>query len=214
MIKVNLLRDRTQENLNVPANVGQMSYGEILQRNRAGGPIKLGFDLPPSLKLVILVLPLILVVGIEKYSVSSNNKAISGLLQQLSRAERERDASREAVAKIRIREAELEASRALLYDFRQIDKDRLLPIKVLDALQDLLPFQVWLSNIQLERTRINIEGVSVSENDLTQFQQNLESSLFFDNILIYNQQELRNEIGRYVSFRLRAGIGGGPKDGR
>ena len=214
MIKVNLLRDRTQENLAVPANANQLSYGEILQRNKAGGPIKLGLELPPSMKLLIIVLPLISIIAVEKYTVSRNNNAISGLLQQLSRAERQREESREAVAKIRVRESELDASRTLLNDFRQIDKDRLLPIKVLDAIQDLLPFQVWLNNVQLERTGINVEGVAVSENDLTQFQQNLEASQYFNNILIYNQQELRNEVGRYVSFRLRAGIMEGSASGR
>ncbi|MCO5114266.1 MAG: PilN domain-containing protein [Bdellovibrionaceae bacterium] len=214
MIKVNLLRDRTQENLAIPANANQLSYGEILQRNKAGGPIKLGLELPPSMKLLIIVLPLISIIAVEKYTVSRNNNAISGLLQQLSRAERQREESREAVAKIRVRESELDASRTLLNDFRQIDKDRLLPIKVLDAIQDLLPFQVWLNNVQLERTGINVEGVAVSENDLTQFQQNLEASQYFNNILIYNQQELRNEVGRYVSFRLRAGIMEGSVSGR
>lgn len=209
MIKVNLLRDRTQENADIPANAGQMSYAEILQRNKAGGPIKLGMNFPPSLKLLIIVLPLLLVVGFEKFTSYKNGQAISGLLQQLSKVERDRESARVTVAKIREREAELEASRTLLNGFRKIDTDRLLPIRVLDAIQDLLPFQVWLRTIMLERTSINVDGVAVSENDLTLFQQNLEASEYFDNILIYNQQELRNEVGRYVSFKLKATVGGG-----
>lgn len=207
MIKVNLLRDRTQEKDAAASATGQMSYAEVLKRNRAGGPIQLGFDVHPFLKLIIMVVPLALVFSYEKYTTSVNQKAMGSLVFQLDKAKQDRERSRAEVAKIREREAELDASRVLLTEFRKIDYERLLPIRVLDSIQDILPFQAWLQTVNLTRTNINVDGVAVSENDLTQFQQNLMESQFFSNILIYNSVELRNEVGRYVSFKLRANVG-------
>lgn len=207
MIKVNLLRDRTQEKDAAASATGQMSYAEVLKRNRAGGPIQLGLDVHPFLKLIIMVAPLALVFSYEKYTTSVNQKAMGSLVFQLDKAKQDRERSRAEVAKIREREAELDASRVLLTEFRKIDYERLLPIRVLDSIQDILPFQAWLQTVNLTRTNINVDGVAVSENDLTQFQQNLMESQFFSNILIYNSVELRNEVGRYVSFKLRANVG-------
>lgn len=210
MIKVNLLLDHTEEK--VEGTMGQMSYAEVLKRNKDGGPIKLGIDVPPAAKLLIIALPMILLFGFEKYKNNANNKAMGSLVTRHESIKQQREQRIKEAEGIRDLEAELKANKALLAEFRKIDEERLLPIRVLDNLQDILPFQVWLTTVDLSRVSINVNGVSVSENDLTQFQQNLDDSPFFRNILIYNSVEQRSEAGRYVSFKLRANVGNAGED--
>lgn len=210
MIKVNLLNDRSLKKNEEIANVGKMSYADVLKMGRSrssGGGFANDDEVPMIYKVAAIALPVVLLFLYEKKATSDANKIMSQLTVDMQNVEEIKRQKEEIIAATKNTSLELEASRAVLKELQNIDYFRLMAIRALDNLQDIMPYQVWLQSVDMDRNSINIDGVAVSDNDLTQFQQNLEQSIYFKDILIYNSMELKAGGGKYVGFKLRANLG-------
>lgn len=203
MIRVNLLRDKTDvapvEQL---ANVGKKTYKEIL------GVSSDGFvepEINPALKILIMVLPLVLLYLYEMKIKKDAQVKVSRITAEVQQTETIRDEKKIIVDGINLLKTELEYRVPILNEFKKISKEKLHGIKILDQLQDLLPPQIWVTEIDLDRTRIDIAGVSTSDKELTVFQRNFEDSAYFENILIYNSIESKTDRGdSIISFKMKA----------
>ncbi len=212
MIRVNLLRDKTEAtSVEQLSDVGKKTYKEILH-------IKGGFTEPeigPALKLVIMVIPLVVIYLYEMKVKNDAQANVSRITAEVQQTETIRDQKKAILDSINLLKREYEYRLPILNEFKKISKEKLHGIKILDQLQDLLPGQIWVTEVDLDRSKIDIAGVSTSDKELTVFQKNFEDSIYFDNILIYNSIESKTQSGdSIISFRMKANfsrevLGGG-----
>lgn len=205
MIKVNLLKDRTsQAPVDALGPVGKKTYKEILSIGSDG------FNEPeinPLVKLLIMLVPVALMYLYEYKVTKESQEKVSKITLEVQQTEAIRDEKKVLVDGVNLLKAELEARKPLIAEFRKIGVEKLQGIKVLDQLQDLIPIQIWVTEVVLNRTQIDITGISTSDKELNVFQQNFEDSVFFDNILIYNSIETKSDRGdNLISFRMRANV--------
>lgn len=205
MIKVNLLKDRTsQAQVDTLGPVGKKTYKEILSISSDG------FNEPeinPLVKLLIMLVPVALMYLYEYKVTKESQEKVSKITLEVQQTEAIRDEKKTLVDGVNLLKAELDARKPLIAEFRKIGVEKLQGIKVLDQLQDLIPIQIWVTEVVLNRTQIDITGISTSDKELNVFQQNFEDSVFFDNILIYNSIETKSERGdNLISFRMRANV--------
>lgn len=200
MIKVNLLTDRS---LDKSSNklVGKLTYNEILKIGGGKGPKK---EEGPALKLLILILPIALLYGYEKYIHKRAKERVAFITAELLSIETLRDEKRAQVAVIEKQKKELEVRQPILKELKKISQEKIQGVIVMDRLQDLIPYQVWLSDVTYNRFQLDISGFAVTDNDLTLFQKNFEDSNFFTDILIYNSVESKTENANYVAFKMKA----------
>lgn len=203
MIRVNLLRDKTEvapvEHLK---SVGKKTYKEIL------GVGKEGFvepEINPALKILMMVLPLALMYLYEMKIKKDAQVKVSRITAEVQQTETIRDEKKIIVDGINQLKQDYEYRVPILNEFKKISKEKLHGIKILDQLQDLLPPQIWVTEVYLDRVQIDIAGVSTSDKELTVFQRNFEDSAYFENILIYNSIESKTDRGdTIISFKMKA----------
>jgi hypothetical protein len=213
LIKVNLLRDKTNTtDVAHLANVGKKTYKEIL------GVKKDGFvepEVSPAIKILIMVVPLGLFYLYEMKIQKDAQQKVSRITAEIQQTEGIRDEKKQLVSAITNLKREYDVRLPILNEFKKISKEKVHGVKMLDQLQDLLPPELWVTEVDLDRTQIDIAGISTSDKQLTIFQKNLEDSIYFENILIYNSIENKVESGdSNISFKMKANfskevLGGG-----
>lgn len=217
MIRVNLLRDKTETPATDPhGNLGTTTYKEILSmKSGGGGGGSFGYsgggaEVGPVIKLLIIVVPVVLLYLYEMKINKDAQVRVSHIMSELEKTKTIRDEKKVLVDAINVYKGEFEARLPILNEFKLISKEKLHGIKILDQLQDLLPAQIWVTQVDLNRTQIDITGFSISDQELTVFQKNLEDSIYFENILIYNSIETKSDSGDIViSFKMKANFSNG-----
>lgn len=212
MIKVNLLRDRTDiPDVDPLHSVGRKTYKEILGvgKESFGEP-----EINPLFKLVMMILPVALLYGYEIKIKKDAQEKVSKIAAEVEQTREISNQKKKQVEDISEIKREAEARLALLKEFRSISKEKLHGIKILDQLQDLVPAQIWITGLSLDRQRIDLAGTATSAKVLENFQKNFEDSAYFSNILIYNSEESKTEKGDLViNFRMKAGFSVGVLSG-
>lgn len=205
MIKVNLLRDKTsQDQVDQLGQVGKKTYKEILLIGSDGFTEP---EIHPLVKILIMLLPVGLMYYYEITMTDKSRQKVSQITQEIQQTEAIRNEKKTLVNNVQILRAELDARKPLLNEFKKISLQKLQGVKILDHLQDLIPSQIWVTEVLLNRSQIDIAGVSTSDNELNLFQKNFEGSPFFDNILIYNSIETKSELGdSLISFKMKASV--------
>lgn len=209
MIKVNLLRDKTTvaEAEKSSGPVVKKSYVGILSNKGGGGYAEP--EVGPMVKLLIMLIPVASFYLYEMKLQSDAAKKVSRITDEVAQTTTIRDQKKQIVDTLNVFKAEYEVRVPILNEFKLISKEKLHGIKILDQLQDLIPPKIWLTEIDLDRTRIDISGISASDKELTVFQRNFEDSVF-ENILIYNSIESKTERGdTIISFRMKANFKNG-----
>ncbi len=204
MIKVNLLKDKTTVEVDPLASVGKKTYKEILSIGSDGFVEP---EINPIVKICIMLLPVALLYFYEYKITKEAKEKVSRITTEVQQTEAIRDQKKLLVDSVLLLKAETEARKPLITEFRKISVEKLQGIKVLDQLQDLIPLQIWITEVILNRSQIDITGVSTSDKELNVFQKNFEDSVYFDNILIYNSIESKSDRGdSLISFKMRANV--------
>ncbi|AHZ86918.1 PilN domain-containing protein [Bdellovibrio bacteriovorus] len=71
----------------------------------------------------------------------------------------------------------------------KISKDRQREIRVLDLLQTVIPEKAWLTRVQVNPTRVNIQGLALSDFEVSQFLEALTKSVFLMDVNLVSSSE-------------------------
>ena len=165
------------------------------------------FDTYPGLKILTMVFPIMALFLYEKKIHYDARKSYSNINAEVASARGIFNKKKTLIETIGKMKAEYKKFLPFKTEFKNIAKEKLFGIQVLDLLQDSLPKEVWLTSFELTREGINIEGNANSDIALNTFEKNLEESSRFKDILIYNAVEKKfseNRIG--VEFRMKASL--------
>jgi Tfp pilus assembly protein PilN len=73
--------------------------------------------------------------------------------------------------------------------------DRAMPSKLLIALSNAIPKEVWLSDLKVDHTEIVLRGDAVDFTQVSEFMRGLNESAFFRDIVLRNTQQGKDESG-------------------
>lgn len=122
------------------------------------------------------------------------------------------DLTEELAQKQAIIEANLEFERSIkslqanLATAKNLMVDQSLPVEIVDTLETLLPADVYLSSLEISRTKISLTATAGTTNGFAQFLSNLQSVRQIQNVVL---GEIRREPSTGIEFDLSADIPGG-----
>lgn len=103
------------------------------------------------------------------------------------------------IKKFKEDEALIEARIAAL---EKIAKDRNREIRVLDLLQSVIPEKAWLSRVQINSDRVNIQGLALSDFEVSTFLDVLTKSVFLIDVNLVSSSEINRDGAVLKNFEI------------
>ncbi len=75
----------------------------------------------------------------------------------------------------------------------KIAKDRQREIRVLDLLQNVIPEKAWLSRLEINPDRVNIQGMAMSDFEVSTFLEALTKSVFLMDVNLVSSNEVTED---------------------
>lgn len=202
MIKVNLNR-----NLSAPSSAKMPGDTEV-------GAVSFQMEevqAPPKGQTLLKLLTFLLVPGLIVYydymKTQQKKVRLTQIQGQIMEADSKIAAQKDAVASVKKYKESKDQLEAQLNVIRELSRQRLAYVKMLDALQDLVPKKAWLENLKADAKVISISGFAIEDDGVTQMIQGLEESVFFTNVLLQSTVRQDDREGQYKQFSINAQMG-------
>lgn len=75
----------------------------------------------------------------------------------------------------------------------KIAKDRQREIRVMDLLQNVIPEKAWLSRLEINPDRVNIQGMAMSDFEVSSFLEALTKSVFLMDVNLVSSNEVTED---------------------
>ncbi len=199
MIKANLLKTRvTKASKNSDMDSFDIPEFSEESKGSSSDSVKALFSF-----LIILIFPLGLVIY-EKFNLQVVNEESGKLQNELAAITADIEQKKlesDRVDSVKKKVSELELRTKEIVD---LTKGRLVKIKSLDFLQNIIPERVWLVKIEARATRVILSGFAISDDDLSDFLKKLESASFYKGVVLQKTQETKTKDGLVKYFEILA----------
>ena len=218
MIRVNLLNDISvagHSGATVGSSATQIDGGlmdtELLQSGGArAGSTNFGFSessrLGIGLKVLFIVVPILLTYSYRQFLITRAQNKHASLMQEKAEVEkklRSFDASLKDIEKF---EEEKRKLNAQLDVIKSLSKERLKNVKSLDALQGLIPSSAWLNSLKIIGDKVDLEGFAVNDIVVSDFMQQLSSSIYFSHVVLADSTEAATVEGSVKKFHIKCSL--------
>lgn len=199
MIRVNVLKTKVSD-------ASDLNYGQGISMDVAesGGTAD---QKELMVKILLILFPLIVLYGYEYMNISDLEDQSASINAELQRQQTEINALKQKAGKATEYEGEAKKLDEKLGILMSLSKKRLRELKALDYLQNILPDGVWLSNIKYDGSNISFTGGAINDNDLGSFVTSLETSNYFQNVLVSRAVERKSGKRSYKDFEINTVLG-------
>ena len=83
-----------------------------------------------------------------------------------------------------------------------LSKWRLREVKTMDALQRILSNKVWLTKLLIKESAVTLSGYAVSDSYVNQLINDLEQSIYFEDVKLRKSMEKKIKRGKIKSFEI------------
>lgn len=143
-----------------------------------------------ALKRLVLLLvgPLALYIY-ESQNVPTKVTELNSKNQILAELQSYNAKAADSVAEIKKFKEDEALMEARISALEKISKDRQREIRVLDLLQTVIPEKAWLTRVQINPGRVNIQGLALSDFEVSQFLEALTKSVFLMDVNLVSSSE-------------------------
>ncbi len=197
MIRVNLLRNM---GMSAATSMGTSVVGsEIVSVDvRRQAAIKV---------VVILLFPMLMFIW-EKLRLNSLQADRTQIQQRVDAVEAEKASFGSAaprVEKANRLKSKIEKEAGVI---RELAKNRLREVKVLDQLQSVFPSGAWLDQVTMENGKIVLDGFALNEGSLTELLQALKANVYFSQPNPKGTSLVNNPLlGSVTKFNVEFNVG-------
>lgn len=85
-----------------------------------------------------------------------------------------------------------------------LSADRIKEVRLLDSIQRDLPQKVWLTRVEIKDNRLNLQGLAISDLDLTSLMEILSQSVFLKEVRLIRSAEQASPQGVLKTFQVTA----------
>ena len=89
---------------------------------------------------------------------------------------------------------------------KELSRMRLVELKALDYMQNIIPEKLWFSSVDYSERVFIIKGSAIENNAFNEFLKELESSSFFEDIVITTAKEIKDDSGSKVVFEIQTNL--------
>lgn len=194
MIKINLAKGRSRgaKNSNDTTQMAALNTNDSSALRRTA-----------LTRLAVIILGPIMLLVYEQQAIPELKRENRAKQEQLNQLTAKNTKAAAAVQQTRKFKREQEILQAQIDSIESLKKDRLREVKVLDFLQKDLPEKLWLSRMELNDGKLNIQGMASSDAELTQFMDNLSRSAFLKEVsLVRSSDSTTPEYGAVKRFEI------------
>lgn len=194
MIKINLVSSAAL----TAANAASASLGIS-----TGGFVSSEEIRKEALKRIVLLLvgPLGLMIY-ENQNIPGKQANLNAKTQMLSELQSYNARQADSVAEIKKFKEDEALIEARITALEKISKDRQRETRVLELLQNVIPEKAWLTRIQLNPDRVNIQGVALSDFEVSQFLDALSRSVFLLDVNLVSSSEMSQDGMMLKKFEI------------
>ncbi|WP_413585143.1 PilN domain-containing protein [Bdellovibrio sp. HCB274] len=196
MIKINLASSQVGTNAALGAQFGDGEVGDVLISDETRKEaIK---------RLVVALIPVIGLYAYQEQHIPQLQARLSSLqanLRELEDYNAKQAASVAEIKKFKEDEAVIEARISAL---DKISRDRYREIRVMDLLQQVIPEKAWLTQINLNPEKMNVQGLGLSDFEVSQFLEALTKSVFLMDVNLVSSTEVTVEGMILKKFEISA----------
>ena len=202
-MKVNLLKTRVKSD---PIEQTSTGFGKTVLDNSIN--LKSGSLSAEDNKAVLtnLLLMSIFSIGIYYYQgyatkkIKQDRKKLTKQVSVLSKSLKQKELKAKEVAKYKV---EGDDFKRKITAIKELSKMRLIELKALDYIQNIIPEKLWFTDVKYGESTFVIKGSAIEDNALSEFLKELESSSFFEEILIIQAKEIKDDTGSKVVFEIQ-----------
>ncbi|MEK2644478.1 PilN domain-containing protein [Bdellovibrio sp. BCCA] len=121
------------------------------------------------------------------------------VLTELQNYNSKQAASVAEIKKFKEDEALIEARISAL---EKIAKDRQREIRVLDLLQTVIPEKAWLTRVQINPDKVNVQGLALSDFEVSSFLEALTKSAFLMDVNLVSSSEINQDGVMLKKFEI------------
>lgn len=139
--------------------------------------------------LILLVFPVLLYLYQEQ-NIPGKQAELASKQQMLTELQSYNEKQAASVAEIKKFKEDEAVIEARITALDKISKDRNREVRVLDLLQTVIPEKAWLTKIQLNPDKVVIQGMAVSDFEVSQFLDALTKSVFLMDVNLVSSTEV------------------------
>lgn len=197
MIKINLASAASASSSGASSSLG-ISLG-------SGGESSVVTDeaRKEALKRLVLILvgPLALYLY-ENHNVPNKHAELNNKNQVLSELQLYNSKQADSVAEIKKFKEDEALIEARIAALEKISKDRQREIRVMDLLQMVMPEKAWLTRLQINPDKVNIQGLAVSDFEVSMLLESLTKSAFLMDVNLVSSSEVTQEGMSLKKFEI------------
>lgn len=189
MIKVNLARGFQAAGSRTTVGIELEAGASDIQRQ---GATKL---------LIIMIFPLVL-YAYEFVSIPDMKAKLNQRRGYLSELTTKNSNAKQAVEEIRKFKEDQDKLQDKISSIEVLRKDRMLEVKLLDAIQASMPEKVWLLRLDLVEKKLTLGGLAISDSDISSFMESLNRIPVLSEVNLIRSTESSSPSGNLKRFEL------------
>ncbi len=182
MIRINLASKGVGTNAALGAQFGDVAIEEM-----GGGDEARKEALK---RLIILLVPALGLYAYQEQHVPELRTHLASLQATLSELENYNSKQAASVAEIKKFKEDEAIIEARISALDKISRDRSREIRVIDLMQQVIPEKAWLTKITLNPDRLNVQGLGLSDFEVSQFLEALTKSVFLMDVNLVSSTEV------------------------
>lgn len=199
MIKINLLKNKVND-ARTSATIGETTFSATTSFETMGDNKGALVNL---LLMFVFVVPLIFYENMVQNDLNAQVTRVRAESAKIKKDLDQKKARQKESAKV---EAELQELQSKIEVVRKLSKYRVRELKALDFLQTVIPDRVWMTSIKYEADKLDLEGMAIADEDLTEFVKRLEARKFFSSVLLLQARESQSKEGTVKTFQVSCNL--------
>ncbi|XGC81563.1 PilN domain-containing protein [Bdellovibrio bacteriovorus] len=144
-------------------------------------------------RLVIILLGPLALFVYENQNVPAKVAELNAKQQMLAELQNYNSRQAASVAEIKKFKEDEALIEARISALEKIAKDRQREIRVLDLLQTVIPEKAWLTRVQVNPDKVNVQGLALSDFEVSQFLEALTKSVFLMDVNLVSSSEITQD---------------------
>ncbi|KYG61374.1 PilN domain-containing protein [Bdellovibrio bacteriovorus] len=191
MIKINLATSTVSPS--VGASLGISSDGFVSPDEARKEALK---------RLVLLLVGPAALYIYENQNIPGKIADLNAKTQVLSELQSYNSRQAASVAEIKKFKEDEALMAARISALEKLAKDRQREVRVLDLLQSVIPEKAWLTRVQINPDRVNIQGLALSDFEVSAFLEALTKSVFLMDVNLVSSSEVTQDGSVLKKFEI------------
>ncbi len=201
MIKINLLKNRgdaAQANTST-STVNYETYFDNGADGASGG--KLIFS-----RLLVMFMATASLMIYEHYNIDNLQSQKTELNAKLNEAKAKLQQKQPLADNALILQKKIQDLEARIRAIKDLSKIRLREIKAIDYIQNVIPERVWLTTLNIDGDKVQIDGGALSDEQLSRFMDAIDGKSFFRNVILLRAVEEKTKEGTVKKFQISSSL--------